>query len=98
MTFGEAVELYLKIRLAESKNEKHKKQWRSTLDTYAAPILGSMLVSEITVKDILRTLNPIWTTKTETASRLRDRIENVLAWSTVSGHSKATIPPAGKVI
>jgi integrase len=92
LTFGDAVERYLRTRLAEFRNDKHKKQWRSTLDTYAAPVLGAMLVSEIDVTDIVRTLEPIWVTKTETASRLRGRIESVLAWATVSGHRQGDNP------
>ncbi len=86
MRFADAVDKYLAAKLSEFKNEKHRKQWRSTLDTYAAPRLGKTLVSEITVHDVLRVLEPIWQTKTETASRLRGRIENVLSWATVAGH------------
>lgn len=72
MHFADAVDTYLTAKLSEFRNEKHRKQWRSTLDTYAAPILGPKLVSDITVQDVLRVLEPIWQTKTETASRLRD--------------------------
>ena len=96
LTFANAVERYLSTRLTEFRNEKHKKQWRSTLDKYAAPHLGNMLVSEIDVTDITRTLQPIWMEKTETASRLRGRIENVLAWATVSGHRKGDNPARWK--
>jgi len=92
LSFADAVERYLETRLAEFRNEKHKKQWQSTLDDYASPVLGELLVSEIDVADIPRTLEPIWTTKTETASRLRGRIENVLAWATVSGHRQGDNP------
>lgn len=92
ITFSKAMELTLAARTAEFRNEKHIKQWRATLDTYAVPVLGRMLVSEITVGDILQTLEPIWQTKTETASRLRGRIEAVLAWATAKGHREGDNP------
>ena len=82
----------MESRTAEFRSEKHKKQWRSTLDKYAVPVLGELSVSDIDVSDVLRVLEPIWTTKTETASRLRGRIEAVLSWATVSGHRKGDNP------
>lgn len=96
LTFKDAVERALEARLAEFKSEKHRKQWRSTLDTYATPELGDMLVSEIAVQDVRRVLAPIWETKTETASRLRGRIEAVLAWATVNGHREGDNPARWK--
>ena len=62
------------------------------MDAYAVPSLGPMLVSEITVHELARTLEPIWLTKTETASRLRGRIEAVMAWATVQGHREGDNP------
>ena len=56
LTFAEAVDTYLAAKLTEFRNEKHRKQWRATLDTYAAPVLGPKLVSDITVQDVLRVL------------------------------------------
>ena len=96
ITFAEAVEKYLATKLSEFRNEKHKKQWRSTLDNYAAPVMGTRRVSDITVQDVLRVLEPIWHTKTETAKRLRGRIENVLSWATVAGHRKGDNPARWK--
>ncbi|NNE79997.1 MAG: integrase arm-type DNA-binding domain-containing protein [Silicimonas sp.] len=92
LTFAAAMEQFLEVKLKEFKNEKHRKQWRASLDTYAVPIIGSKPVAEITVQDVLSVLNPIWTTKTETASRLRGRIEGVMAWSTVKGHRDGDNP------
>ncbi|GAA6147777.1 integrase arm-type DNA-binding domain-containing protein [Pseudooceanicola nitratireducens] len=92
MTFSEATELYLAAKLDAFKNSKHRDQWRSTLERYAIPELGPMLVDDLTVQDILRVLDPIWKTKTETASRLRGRIEAVLSWATVSGHRSGDNP------
>jgi hypothetical protein len=96
MKFADAVETYLAAKLSEFRNEKHQKQWRSTLDTYAGPVLGPKLVSEIGVHDVLRVLEPIWYKRTETASRLRGRIENVLSWATVAGHREGDNPARWK--
>jgi hypothetical protein len=59
------------------RNEKHKAQWKSTLETYAAP-LRAKPVDTIATDDMLAVLKPIWATKAETASRVRGRIEKVL--------------------
>ncbi|MTH65985.1 tyrosine-type recombinase/integrase [Paracoccus shanxieyensis] len=96
MTFATAVDEYLKTKLSEFDNEKHRKQWRSTLDNYACPVIGKTSVDALTVHDIERVLNPIWLTKTETASRLRGRIENVLAWATVKKHRTGDNPARWK--
>lgn len=60
--------------MAEFRNEKHRRQWRSTLHNYAAPALGPMHLDTIETADVLRVLQPIWSEKTETASRLCGRI------------------------
>ena len=86
LTFAEAIERYLAHKLAEFRNEKHRKQWRATLDSYATPIIGARDVETLTLNDMLAVLQPIWTTKTETASRLRQRIEAVLSWAAVAGY------------
>ncbi len=91
-TFREAMEAYLSKKSAEFSSEKHQKQWRATLDAYALPKIGALRVSEITMSDVLRVLEPIWTSKTETASRLRGRIEGILSWATVAGHRSGDNP------
>lgn len=96
LTFAQAMEKYLAVKLTEFRNEKHRKQWRATLDNYAAPVIGARLVEDIETQDILRVLEPIWTEKTETASRLRGRIEAVLSWATVAGHRKGDNPARWK--
>lgn len=92
LTFADATDRALAAKLDAFKNAKHRQQWENTLQTYAIPELGKMLVSEITVQDVLRVLEPIWQTKTETASRLRGRIEAVLSWATVTGHRSGDNP------
>ncbi|AUQ57408.1 putative phage integrase, catalytic core [Phaeobacter inhibens] len=92
LTFEAAVQKFLSAKLDDFSNPKHRQQWQNTLKTYAEPELGTMLVQDITVQDVLRALNPIWHTKTETASRVRGRIEAVLSWATVSGHREGDNP------
>lgn len=92
LTFADAVDRYLDAKLEGFKNAKHRDQWRNTLQTYAVPDMGKLLVDEIAVQDVLRVLEPIWADKTETASRLRGRIESVLSWATVAGHRKGDNP------
>lgn len=92
LTFSDATDRYLAAKLDAFQNPKHRQQWRNTLETYAKPELGKMLVQDITVQDVLRVLQPIWTNKTETASRVRGRIEAVLSWATVAGHRTGDNP------
>jgi integrase len=66
------------------RNDKHKAQWASTLRTYAGP-LWMKPIDEITTDHVLSVLTPIWQTKSETASRLRGRIERVLAAAKAKG-------------
>jgi integrase len=92
MTFSEATMAYLKLREAEWSNSKHAAQWRTTLETYAFPAIGKMLVRDIDQAHILRILEPIWQTKTETAKRVRGRIENILDWARVRGFCEGENP------
>lgn len=92
LTFAVAVDRCLAAKLDAFKNAKHRQQWENTLASYATPDLGAMLVQEITTQDVLRVLQPIWTDRTETASRLRARIEAVLSWATVAGHRTGDNP------
>lgn len=91
-TFDKATEHYLAAKLDAFKNAKHRQQWQNTLAQYASPALGKMLVQDIAVQDVLRVLQPLWVDKTETASRLRGRIESVLSWATVAGHRTGDNP------
>lgn len=91
-SFDRCAELFLADKEAEWRNAKHRAQWRSTLGTYASPIFGKKPISGIGLEDVLAALQPIWATKTETASRLRGRIENVLDWATVKGYRQGDNP------
>ncbi len=85
ITFKDAAERAHRVRAAGFRNVKHRADWISSLERYAFPIIGNMPVSSIEVAHVQQVLEPIWHDKTETASRLRQRIESVLAWATVSG-------------
>ena len=78
-TFRQAAVDYIERHRAGWKNAKHAAQWSTTLEQYAFPVIGDRVVWDITTLDMLRVLEPIWTTKTETASRVRNRIELVIA-------------------
>ncbi len=92
LTFADAAARYMIAKGAELQSEKSRKIWRSTMDAYAIPKIGSLPVNAIDVQDVLRVLQPIWSEKTETASRLRGRIESVLSWATVAGHRTGDNP------
>lgn len=99
MTFAEAALAYIdaKVDVDEGgfKNPKHRQQWRNTLGTYANPIIGNVPVADVNTDFVLRVLQqettakgkagPLWNLKTETASRLRGRIEKVLSWAAFRG-------------
>jgi len=78
ITFDAVAAEYIASHRAGWKNAKHAQQWENTLATYAEPIIGHLPASEVTTAHILEILQPIWTEKTETANRLRNRIELVL--------------------
>lgn len=82
-TFDDVAAEYIKAHRAGWSNPKHASQWENTLDTYASPMIGSKQVAGIDTDDVLRVLSPIWSTKTETASRVRSRIELVLDYAKV---------------
>lgn len=82
-TFEECAQAYIEAHKSGWRNRKHEQQWRNTLKTYAYPVIGDMNVQKIDVELVLAVLEPIWHEKTETASRVRQRIENILDWATV---------------
>jgi len=92
LTFAECAELYIESQAPGWSNSKHVEQWRSTLNNLAGPIIGRLPVDQIDTALIMRCVEPLWTTKTETASRLRGRIESVLDWSAVRGYRKGDNP------
>ena len=84
-TFQTTAEAMLDAKAGEWSNAKHGAQWRATLATYAFPIIGALPVAAVDTEAVLSVLRPIWTAKPETASRLRGRIERVLAYAKTLG-------------
>ncbi len=96
MAFKDAAAAYIRANSAAWDNAKHEAQWSATLETYAYPAFGDLPVGEINTTLVLKALEPIWSTKTETASRLRGRIESVLDWATVRGLRQGENPARWK--
>lgn len=101
VTFAEAMEDWNVNKAGGFKNDRHRQTWRSSLEAYALPVIGKMKVADITMQDVLRVLNQkvdeetgatFWEARTETASRLRGRIEAVLSRATVAGYRTGDNP------
>jgi len=85
LTFAQVADAYIAAHEPSWRNAKHRQQWRNTLDTYADPVLGKLPVALVGVGEVMRVLEPLWRAKTETASRLRGRIESVLDYAAARG-------------
>lgn len=96
LTFDECADSYIESMRSGWKNEKHASQWENTLRTYASPIIGKLPVASIDDGLVLKVIEPIWTTKPETASRLRGRIESILGWATVRKYRQGDNPARWK--
>ncbi len=92
MTFKECALAFLSDNSDGWKNAKHRQQWENTLKTYAYPVIGDFLVKQIDTDLVVKVLQPIWKEKTETASRVRGRIERVLDWAKVRGYRDGENP------
>jgi len=97
LTFAEAAKQYIAQNEAAWKNARHRQQWHQTLATYARPI-NNLPVDQIDTPLVLRVIEPIWQTKTATASRLRGRIESVLDWAKARGYRSGDNPASWDVI
>jgi integrase len=86
MTFADAMRDYITMKSKEFSNPRQAQQWQNSLDTYAVPHVGAVPVREIELTHIKAVLDPIWETKTETANRVRARMENILGWCAVHGY------------
>ena len=92
MTFRQCGEAYIAAHRAGWKNDKHAAQWPSTLTTYVYPVFGDQPVQVVDVGLVMKALEPIWTEKAETASRVRGRIESILDWATARGYRQGENP------
>lgn len=102
-TFKECAEAYIEAHSSDYSSDKHRKQWPATLEAYAYPIIGNMLVSDIVMRDVRNVLEQetvvdkdtkgkLWFVKTETAKRLLGRIKTVLDYATVNEYRSGTNP------
>ena len=91
-TFNECVISYIELHKKEWKSLSHLKQWQSSIKLHISPHFGNLPVHEITTELVLQALGAIWLTNTETAARLRERVERVLAWATVMGYRDGENP------
>lgn len=96
MTFQECATAYISAHRAGWKNKKHASQWQQTLDDYVYPVLGSLPVLAIDTALVMKAIEPIWTKKPETASRVRGRIEAILDWAAACGHRRGENPARWK--
>jgi hypothetical protein len=98
MTFKDCAEAFHAFHGDKWKNEKHRAQFKSTLAEYAYPTIGSLAVADVDTGLVLKCIEPIWKTKTETASRVRQRIEKVLSWAAITGAKRALLSSTLKSI
>jgi integrase len=92
LTFRDCAEGYIAAHGAGWRNAKHRAQWSSTLSAYAYPVIGELAVAVIGTALVLKSVEPIWASRPETAKRLRGRIENILDWAAVRGFRSGDNP------
>jgi integrase len=96
MTFASAAEAYIQSHMAGWRDPRSAPQWRASLRDHANPMIGSLPVEAIDTGLVMQCLSPIWTTRTETASRVRGRIESILDWARVHGYREGENPARWK--
>src|SRR5262249_1119557 len=92
MTFDQCRDAYIAAHRSAWRNVKHAKQWPATLTPYAPPVFAHLPVGAIDTGLVVKVLEPIWATKSETASRVRGRIEAILDWAKVRGYRTGENP------
>jgi integrase len=92
MTFRQCADAYFEAHRASWRSSKHAVQWRSSLATHAARVFGDLPVADVDLALVLKVIEPLWSTKPETANRVRGRIEAVLDWAKVRGYRTSDNP------
>ena len=92
ITFKAVAEAYITVHKSSWRNAKHRQQWENTLATFAYPVIGDLPIAEIDTPHVLKIVEPIWQEKTETASRLRGRIEIILDSAKARGYRQGENP------
>lgn len=96
MTFAQCAEACIEALAPQWSNAQHAYQWRQTVRQYANPVIGHLPVDQVDANHLVKILEPIWTTKTETATRLRERLERILDWATSAGFRSGDNPARWK--
>lgn len=96
LTFDQAAKQCHQAKSHEFRSARHSQNWINSLTMYASPVLGDLPVDQVELAHVVKVLEPIWTTKTETARRVRARMESVLDWAKVSKHRSGENPAAWK--
>ena len=96
INFQEMCEEFINTFQVEWTNKKQKQQWTNTLKTYTYPIIGKLPLDKINNKHICKILNPIWNTKHETATRVRQRLERIFSYCIALKNMKGPNPAAYK--
>jgi integrase len=92
MTFKQCATAYITAHQPSWRNAKHAAQWTSTLERYVYGVFGDLPVQSIDTPKVLKALEPIWSTKNETATRVRGRVEAILSWATARGNRTGDNP------
>lgn len=95
-TFAECAARYIDAKSPEWANAKHLAQWRTTIEAFANPTIGALSVRDVDTPHVMAILEPIWKSKTETAVRLRGRLEAILDWAAVRGYRVGPNPARWK--
>jgi integrase len=96
ITFAQAAEQFITANRAGWRNHRSEEQWRQTLATYVLPVIGGLSVAAIDTTLVLKVLEPIWATKTQTATRVRGRIDAILNWAATRGYRQGESPARWK--
>ncbi|MBR1065237.1 site-specific integrase [Bradyrhizobium liaoningense] len=92
MSFDECATAYIAAHRAGWRNVKHASQWANTVATYCSPIFGNLPVQLVDVGLVMKAIEPVWSTKPETAGRVRGRVERILDWAKVRGYRDGENP------
>jgi integrase len=92
ISFDQCATAYLAAHRSGWRSIRHSEQWSHSLKRYVSPILGHLPVQAIDTALVIKTVEPLWTTKTETANRVRGRIEAVLDWAAARGYRQGENP------
>ena len=98
ISFKKAAEKYIEAHESGWTNHKHCAQWKNTLRDHVFPVIGDKCIADITLQDVIALLKPIWLSKTETAARVRSRMQKILDWSIALGYRTGENPARSELV